>query len=144
MGDEGFLMTDAGREAAGFSVANDAGDCVVRAIAIATEHPYREVYDALAAVSRQMGGRGSARDGVPRKVYDRYLSDLGWAWVPTMMVGQGCTVHLRPEELPAGRLVVRLSKHLTAMVNGVVYDNHDPRRGGTRCVYGYWVSSVRG
>ena len=55
-----------------------------------------------------------------------------------MAIGQGCTVHLRADELPAGRLVVRLSRHVCAVVDGTVHDNHDPRRNGTRCVYGYW------
>jgi len=36
------------------------------------------------------------------------------------------------------RLILSLSKHLAAMVDGVVHDTHDPSRGGTRCVYGYW------
>lgn len=74
-------------------------------------------------------------------------------------------VHLRADELPAGRLVVSVSKHYTAVINGVIRDTFDPRdRGATiypagavdipkgarrlpnglwayepeRCVYGYW------
>lgn len=35
-------------------------------------------------------------------------------------------------------LVARVSKHLCAVKNGVVLDTHDPTRGGTRCVYGYF------
>jgi hypothetical protein len=45
-----------------------------------------------------------------------------------MKVGQGCTVHLVDGELPAGRLVVAVSKHLTAVIDGVVHDTHDPQR----------------
>jgi hypothetical protein len=56
-----------------------------------------------------------------------------------MHIGRGCTVHLRAEELPTGRLVVSLSKHVTAVVNGVIRDTYDPSRGGTRCVYGYFT-----
>jgi hypothetical protein len=55
-----------------------------------------------------------------------------------MQIGSGCTVHLRPKELPAGRLVVSVSKHLTAVIDGVIHDTHDCSRRGTRCVYGYW------
>lgn len=55
-----------------------------------------------------------------------------------MGIGTGCRVHLRPDELPRGRLVVKLSRHITAVIDGVVYDTHDPTRGGTRCVYGYY------
>jgi hypothetical protein len=47
-------------------------------------------------------------------------------------------VHLRAEELPGGRLIVKVSKHVVAVIDGVINDSHDPSRGGTRCVYGYY------
>ena len=40
-----FQFNDGGRAAAGFR--GEAGDCVTRAIAIATEQPYQDVYAAL-------------------------------------------------------------------------------------------------
>lgn len=67
------------------------------------------------------------------------MNDLGWTWVPTMQIGQGCKVHLRAEELPAGRLVVSVSKHETAVIDGVINDIYDCSRDGTRCVYGYYI-----
>jgi hypothetical protein len=141
-----FVHNDGGRAAAGFR--GDAGDCVTRAIAIAAEMDYREVYDALfqRALARwdgiltggELTRRSSPRDGCEPSIYRRYLDRLGWTWTPTMHVGQGCTVHLRPDELPSGRLICRLSKHLVAVIDGVPHDTHDPSREGTRCVYGYW------
>jgi hypothetical protein len=47
-------------------------------------------------------------------------------------------VHLRDGELPMGRLVVSVSKHTTAVIDGIIRDNHDPSRSGMRCVYGYF------
>ena len=67
-----------------------------------------------------------------------YMVSLGFEWTPTMKVGSGCRVHLRPGELPKGRLVVAVSRHYTAVIDGTVHDIGDPCRGGTRCVYGYW------
>jgi hypothetical protein len=58
-----------------------------------------------------------------------------------MAVGSGCKVHLRADELPSGRLIVRVSHHFAAVIDGVIHDTHDCSRGGTRCVYGYWVRS---
>ena len=55
-----------------------------------------------------------------------------------MKVGTGCQVHLNAKELPAGRLIVRVSKHLTAVIDGIIQDTHDCSRSGTRCVYGYY------
>lgn len=132
-----FVVDDGGRAAAGFR--GRAGDCVTRALAIALELPYRQVYDDLAELSLAYGGRRSARDGVESVVMRDYLTrHKNWVWTPTMSVGSGCRVHLRADELPPGRLVVRLSRHVCAVVDGVVHDTYDPSRGGTRCVYGYF------
>jgi hypothetical protein len=147
-----IIIDDGGRAAAGFT--GRSGDCVCRSIAIVTGKPYREVYDALFTGIRELAqGRGRAakraargngrrgttpRNGVNRKVYDAYLKSLGYQWTPTMRIGSGCTIHLRPDELPDGRLIVRTSKHITAVIDGVIHDMHDPSRDGTRCVYGYY------
>jgi hypothetical protein len=78
------------------------------------------------------------RNGNHRKVFHDYILGHGFEWVPTMKVGMGCQVHLRPDELPTGALIVKVSKHLTAVVDGIIEDTHDPSRGGKRCVYGYY------
>jgi hypothetical protein len=139
-----FVYNDGGRQAAGFKGAAD--DCVVRAIAIATGKPYRVVYDELNARSKKertrKGSPSSSRTGVRRKVYEPYLKELGWQWTPCMQVGQGCKTHLRSDELPKGNLIVAVSKHMTAVLNGVMHDTHDCARGGTRCVYGYYYLPV--
>lgn len=141
-------IDDGGRKAAGYQ--GTAGDCVVRAIAIATGMPYQSVYDGInaTAVGERRGKRkrgvSSARNGVYKGTIRKYLAALGWKWTPTMGIGTGCKVHLKADELPAGRLVVSLSKHLTAVIDGVIHDTHDPQRDGTRCVYGYWAKEGGG
>jgi len=133
------IITDGGRAQAGFKgVAND---CVTRAIAVITERPYREVYQELARYEQQVTGVRSARNGISKKAYKKYLADQGFNWTPTMQVGQGTTVHLRREELPMGKLLVSVSRHMVAVIDGVVYDNHDSTRGGSRAVYGYWTKA---
>ena len=124
------IHNDGGREAAGYK--GHTGDCVTRAIAIATGKPYQEVYDALneLAVSERRGkrkrGKSTSRNGVYRATYQKYLESLGWTWTPTMKIGQGCTVHLRADELPSGRLIVAVSRHLCAVIDGVIHDTFDP------------------
>lgn len=140
-----FVIDDGGRAAAGFR--GQTGDCVCRAIAIAAERPYAEVYAALnGAADRERPRRGkkrsSARTGVHKVTIRRYLTDLGWHWVPTMQIGSGCKVHLCGGELPSGRLIVSVSRHLVAVIDGVVHDTHDPSRDGTRCVYGYFTKEA--
>jgi len=130
-----FIKDDGGRSNAGYK--GDTGDCVVRAIAIATEIDYKTVYDELFELSGK-----TPRNGVKRKVYEKYLLSKGFKWVSCMQIGSGCRVHLSGRELPAGRLVCRLSKHLTAMVDGVIHDTFDPSRSGQRCVYGYFIKKT--
>lgn len=143
---------DGGRAAAGYK--GTAGDCVTRAIAIASGMPYQTVYDLVnesAATERVTKRKRNARlrgarTGIYKTTTKRVLQSLGWVWFPTMGIGTGCRVHLRAGELPPGRLIVSVSKHLCAVIDGTVYDNHDPRRNGKRCVYGYWkhVDAISG
>jgi hypothetical protein len=156
-----FIYNDGGRAAAGFK--GSAGDCVVRAVAIAAELPYQQVYDALAEGTAQecrtkhsgkLSGRRTASSGIHtgRKWFKDFMASLGWVWTPTMQIGSGCKVHLTDGELPMGRLIVSVSKHITTVIDGVIHDTYDPQRegeiifasdgtrtqGGGRCVYGYW------
>lgn len=138
-----FQFNDGGRSE---HFDGEARDCVYRSIAIATGKPYLEVYNELNQLAqseritkrRRWSGRSSATTGVYRETVKRYLLSLGWKFTPTMGIGTGCRVHLRAEELPTGRLIVRCSKHLTAVIDGVINDTFDPSREGTRCVYGYF------
>ena len=140
-----FVLNDGGRKAAGYR--GFTGDCVCRSIAIATGKSYQDVYNDLnewghgERRSKRRTGKSSARTGVHKPTIRRYMESLGWAWTPTMQIGSGCKVHLRADELPGGRLVVSVSKHLTAVLDGVVHDTHDPSRTGTRCVYGYYSTA---
>jgi hypothetical protein len=139
----GFVYDDGGRAEAGYR--GITGDCVCRSIAIATGLQYRMVYDQLNALSHlerrgsRKAGKSNARTGVYRSTYERLLKSLGWIWTPTMFIGQGCKVHMRRDELPSGPLIVSLSGHLSALLDGVEYSTFRSDRDGTRCVYGYWA-----
>jgi hypothetical protein len=142
-----WVFYDGGRAAAGFK--GQSGDCICRAIAIATRRPYEQVYAELTAIG-WTSWRTYWRDddglyvpgGEARRRQRAYIEQLGWKWTPTMRIGSGCKVHLRADELPAGRLIVSVSGHLVAVVDGVIHDTYDCSRGGTRCVYGYWQAKV--
>ena len=139
------IINDGGREASGFK--GKAGDCVTRSIAIVTGLPYAKIYSDLSdgCVNQRIGKRGKRKNNasngvnVNRKWFKGYMGKLGFKFVATMGIGTGCKVHLRDGELPMGRLIVSVSKHYTAVIDGVVHDTFDPTRGGNRCVYGYWI-----
>lgn len=137
-----FIYDDGGRQAAGYK--GSTGDCVCRSVAIVTGFSYSTVYQALEECglnerrTKLRKTRSHPRTGVYKATWKAFMKGLGYTWVPTMFVGKGCQVHLRDGELPPGRLVVLVSKHLTAVIDGVIHDTYDPSRGGTRCVYGYF------
>ena len=81
----------------------------------------------------------SARTGSFKDVYKPYLERLGWTWTPTMFIGSGCKVHLKADELPKGKIICSVSRHLVAVVDGIIQDTYDCSRNGTRCVYGYFT-----
>jgi hypothetical protein len=151
-----WRFNDGGREAAGYR--GSTGDCVIRALTLATypevvAHPdipeagtrYKSMYDALqrrqkAYVKKTLKqdtlGRHSVRNGVINPVYREMLKDAGWRLTATK--AKRPRVHLRAEELPAGRLIVEVNRHLVAVIDGVIYDTFDSSRDGTRPVYSYW------
>lgn len=135
-----YKFDDGGRKAAGLEASMD--DCVCRAIAIAGRLPYLDVYAALAEGYASVGDRTYLyRNGINVQLewFYAYMQGQGFEWVSTLEPGSDCRVLLRKGELSErGRLVVQLSHHTTALIHGVIHDNHDPSRDGTRCVYGYW------
>jgi hypothetical protein len=138
-----FHYNDGGRAAAGYKGV--VGDCFVRALTIAGQYDYQEIYDLVnsMAVGERRGKRkryvSSARNGVYRICQRKVMNHLDWTWVPTMFIGSGCNIHLRDTELPSGRLVVCISRHFVAVINGVINDLDNCSRDGSRCVYGYYV-----
>ena len=127
------------------------GDCVPRAITIATELPYQIVFDELQRRQTEWRIKSNSKKaynkkphrnkcymGTYKEAYKPYLEELGWTWVPKMFIGQGFKTYLRKEDLPPGRLIVSVRKHLTAVVDGVVNDTWDCSQGGNKGVYGYY------
>ena len=116
-----YVHDDGGRFASGRK--GHAGDCVTRAIAIASGVPYDDVYKALAdgnatqrATKCTPKRARSARSGVnvKRKWFKDYMASLGFEWTATMGIGTGCKVHLGADELPCGGLIVSVSKRYDA------------------------------
>lgn len=155
-----YQYSDGGRAAAGFK--GEAGDCAVRACALATGMPYLEVYNALQKLQKEyiketqekvaksksakvkqyyrrvVKDGQSVRNGTYVEVLHKFFESLGWVWTATMRIGSGCTKHLgdMPED---GVYVCRVARHYVAVVNGVMMDTFHDDWGC--CVYGYWHKS---
>jgi len=137
-----FKYNDGGRKEAGYK--GFTGDCICRAITIATQKPYQEIYDLINIFgkkerkSKRRSGKSSARTGVYKDTIRKIMKSLGWELTPTMFIGSGCKVHLKSNELPKGRLIISVSKHMTCVLDGVLNDTYDCSRDEKRCVYGYF------
>ena len=128
-----YINDDGGRSK--YFAANNVGDCVTRAIAIATQRDYKEVYDEI---SQFLGY--TPRNGVKHNDTKRVMDHLGFEWHSTMGIGTGCQVHLAQGEVPMDQpIVCNCSGYLVAVINGNLRDTYDSSRDGTRCVYGYWT-----
>jgi hypothetical protein len=146
---------DGGRTDAGYK--GHTGDCACRAIAIATQRPHQDVYALINSLakserkskSKRKRGRSHARTSVHTATMRKTMTALGWVWVPKMKIGSGCTMNMIKGDMPKGRIVVRLSKHFTAVIDDEIHDIYDPQRTTVhtengidrlshRCVYGYW------
>ncbi len=139
----GYQYNDGGRAAAGYK--GTTGDCVCprdchrdRASLPGDLRPHQRLRQARAQGEAEARAEQRAYRGPQGHHSPRDRGELGWVFVPTMGIGTGCRVHLRADELPRGRLIVNFSRHMSAVIDGVVHDIHDPCRDGTRCVYGYW------
>ena len=129
-----FVYDDGGRQDAGYK--GTTGDCVCRAVSIAAERPYKEVYDLINefAKSERTGkhktGKSNARTGVYKGTI---MKHLGWKWIPTMTIGSGCKVHLREDELPKGRIVCSMIHTIVlAMVQDASMVTSSKNKNNTR------------
>lgn len=131
------VYDDGGRAAAGFR--GNAGDCVVRAIAIVEQRPYLEIYNEIAALNKRRKGVATARDGVHPKVWEAYLKRRGFRRVECFAPGSP-KIKLNTNDLPAGlTIIAEVSRHLVAVIDRRIHDTYDCSKNGERRVLAYWI-----
>ena len=115
-----FYWNDGGRSSCGF--VGLAGDCVTRAVCIATGLVYRDVYNELSTLAGM-----SPRSGMVDSITFQYLANRGW-------VRQTTTGDLVEDfSVPAGTSIIECKKrrrgngHVFAVIDGVLHDTWDPR-----------------
>ncbi|EKK03067.1 hypothetical protein RBSH_01760 [Rhodopirellula baltica SH28] len=128
-----FIWNDGGRSSAGF--VGLAGDCVTRAIAIATGTSYRDVYQSLGKSANK-----TVRNGVCSSVGDEYLRANQWR----RHHGNGLSFHA--EHLPRGVVVVHLEKHNTrrgghfcCLIDHEIHDTWNPMDDDDYAIVNYWT-----
>jgi hypothetical protein len=129
-----FQKNDGGRAAAGYKASTD--DSLVRAIVIASQRPYEEIYDRLAEDSKTQrpawaqlkGDKPTSKIFVNanHKWFKDYMRELGFDSVSLNNIPGGShNFYLKDGGFPMGRLVVRLGGHYAAVIDGVLHDTYD-------------------
>lgn len=128
----GFFEDDGGREKAGYPGVRD--DCLVRAIAIATDTPYRKAYRF---VSNEMKARGFSFDGRrfknsksrttnPRTAQYQVIQKAGFEKVRQRQRAKKLT-YTEADKKYGPRIIVCTTDHVAAIVKGTLRDEHDGR-----------------
>lgn len=108
------------------------GDCVIRAICLATNQKWTEVYTALAAYGYMMGDMPSSN-----AVWGLYLKDKGFkrGAVPDSCPEDCYTVRDFCRDFPRGTFILGTGSHVICVKNGDYLDTWDS--GDEIPVY-YW------
>lgn len=110
------------------------GDCVKRAISKACDMDYHDVSLALNRYKKVTGATKFNTDRNPEK----WLENVAKAKRMSFPAKRGC-VRMNGERFckayPKGRYVLQMAGHLTACVDGVIYDTWDCSE---KCVYKAW------
>lgn len=129
-----FVYHDGGRTSSGFKGKND---CAIRAMAIACDISYCEARNILKESSRDgKMGSGAISKGVYKEDLESALSQFGFKRKRAPKF-EGRKA--RYQDIPKGRVVVRMARHFAAVVDGVLYDTFD---SSEKMVYSYWVKET--
>ena len=127
-----FNFNDGGRQASGRK--GTAGDCGVRAMAIALNLPYDVCYKELAQANKDFGFTKSARNGIYKDVYEYVLRRHGWIWCKAPRIAGR---KARCSDVPIKPAILRMAGHYSALRHDGIHDIWDCRE---KMVYGYWAN----
>ena len=108
------------------------GDCVIRAIAIATDTDYLNVWQSLFKIGLESGHLPN-----DKRVTEPYLNSLGWVKHKPMRKSNGKKYKVK--NLPVNKntsYILHTSKHWTAIVNN---EHRDTWNCGEWCANSYYT-----
>ena len=110
-----------------------ASDCVVRAISYATQQSWDDVYRGLADIGFKM-----KRMPNEKKVYEKYLEQLGWSKQkqPRKDSGFKYTVDEFADDMPRDVYIITVANHMTVLADREIVDTWDC---GHKTVGNYWI-----
>ena len=112
------------------------GDCVIRAFAIAADLTWLEAFDLLVANARLTYNVPNDKHN-----YTEVFKQQGYESIPVKIKAgkKRMTVLEFCKKNKKGRFILRLANHLTAVVDGVIYDSWNT---SDLCIYKYWKVNI--
>ena len=112
---------------------DQVGDCVIRAVAIATEQDYMEVFNALFEIGKELG-----RMPNDKQCYERYLTSKGWVKQSPLRNWEKKKYRVKKlgSKFKDQSVIIHTTNHLTTLVNGDINDTWDCREW---CANSYYV-----
>jgi hypothetical protein len=129
-----FKYTDGGREADGFS--HEKKDCTVRTLATICEMPYSTAHAILKEAGRLDKGKFPIRRLLEYGIADYIFTPV------SLPVRVPCTVNQVCKRFTKGSYIIRIRKHVFALIDGTQYDEWE--NGKKKRVINIWKVRVRG
>lgn len=104
---------------------NNISDCVVRSLSLLTNRTWRETYDELTDLAGDLGLMFDLVPFVEDYLDDRYFRECHYS----KTIGEFAREH------PYGKYAVTMEGHITAIIDGVIYDTFDPSERVMRCAW---------
>lgn len=109
-----------------------SGDCVIRAISLAFDKDWYEVYDDLYQLGREMADMPNVN-----RVYETYITRLGGKKISAYLELEGGRKRLTARDLTkrSGTFIISTAKHLAVVKNKKLLDTWD---SSDRSAYKVW------
>ena len=110
----------------------DHGDCVTRAISLATGLSYQEVWAELYLLMQRFNHPGTPNGGVHTRIYSKYMQTKGWQYqsVPAK-------THFHADNLP-NVCIASQASHLVFVAQGSIWDTYDSRGKRRKKLEGFY------
>lgn len=107
-------------------------DCVVRAFSTCLSTDYDSSYEIFERLGRKCGRK------TPKAVWQKYADETAKRKIAFPAVRQTRRMNIKTfvERYGAGVWLVQVAGHVLVVIDGLVYDECEPRWG--RCVYAAW------
>lgn len=113
-----------------------SGDCVIRAITLATGKPYKEVYEAARSYGWRTRYKNFSRAAENKMIQDT-LEHFGLKVERVNFPAVKGQPRMKTRTLPKGKFVCSMAGHLAYCKDNVVYDTED---NSMKCVY--WAFKI--